>query len=98
MRTLRVDTALSEGRVKLHLFKPSGRYIWTVVGREDEYWLDPDTGYCSCQKFYFGSGSCYHLVCQRQAIQQGRYSTVTFDDQEFDGLVLGVTNAALSEH
>ena len=28
-----INTVINEGRVKLHKFMPSGRELWTVVGR-----------------------------------------------------------------
>ena len=50
----RVEAIVSEKRVKLHIFEPSQRKIWTVVGKGEEYWIDPEGGYCSCPGFYFG--------------------------------------------
>ena len=35
----KIDSLLSEKRIKLHLFEPSNRKIWTVVGADKEYWL-----------------------------------------------------------
>jgi len=61
----RIESLVSEKRVKLHIFEPSKREIWTVVGKGKEHWLDPISEYCSCPGYYFGglSGkkSCYHL-------------------------------------
>jgi len=34
----RIELLVSEGRVKLHLFGPSKRKIWTVVGKGEEHW------------------------------------------------------------
>ncbi len=74
-------------RVKLHIFEPSGRRLWTVVGREDEYWLDPDTSYCSCLGYYFDPNhSCNHLKQQAGA----NHTTIRFDDSEFEGFVRGL--------
>ena len=39
----RIELLVSEKRVKLHLFEPSKRKIWTIVGKGEEYWLDPDS-------------------------------------------------------
>ena len=44
----RIDSLVDERRVKLHLFNPSKREIWTVVGKAKEHWIDPDSEYCSC--------------------------------------------------
>ena len=38
----RIELLVSEKRVKLHLFEPSKRKIWTVVGKGEEHWVDPD--------------------------------------------------------
>ena len=42
------NSVLDEKRIKLHVFEPSNRKIWTVVGSDREYWLDPDLDFCSC--------------------------------------------------
>ena len=67
----RIELLVSEGRVKLHLFEPSKRKLWTVVGKGEEHWADPDSYFCSCPRFYFGSingkTSCAHAndyVCR----------------------------------
>ena len=61
----RIDLLVDEKRVKLHLFNPSKREIWTVVGKAKEHWIDPDSEYCSCSGYYFGmiknKKPCYHL-------------------------------------
>ena len=56
----KMNSLLSEKRIKLHFFEPSNRKIWTVVGTEKEYWLDPDLDFCSCPGYYFNN-KCYHL-------------------------------------
>ena len=33
----RINSMINEKRVKLHLFNPSKREIWTVVGKEKEH-------------------------------------------------------------
>ena len=33
----RIEQLVSEKRVKLHLFEPSQRKIWTVVGKGEEH-------------------------------------------------------------
>lgn len=74
------------GRMKLHRFMPSGRRIWTVVGKEDEHWLDPDLGYCSCPSFYYGGAPCYHI----RGAPEAQADVVDFSDAEFDGFVAGL--------
>lgn len=91
-----VNTAIDEGRVKLHQFLPSGRMVWTVVGRNDEYWLDPDTQYCSCQKFYYSLGNpCHHLMYHKEAARVSRQESVVFDDAEFAGFISGLVKSML---
>ena len=36
----RVDNTVNSGGVKLHIFQPSGRKLWTVVGKDNEQWAD----------------------------------------------------------
>src|SRR3972149_6488403 len=45
--------ALKENRVKKYVFKPSGRTVWIVVGRERDYLLMPEAEFCTCDDFYF---------------------------------------------
>lgn len=45
--------AIKDGRVKKYLFKPSGRIVWIVVGRERDYLVMPAADFCSCDDFYF---------------------------------------------
>ena len=56
----KIDSLLSEKRFKLHIFEPSNRKIWTVVGVDKEYWFEPDLEFCSCPGYYFNN-ECYHL-------------------------------------
>ena len=32
--------------LKLHYFVPSERKLWTIIGKNNEYWLDPELDYC----------------------------------------------------
>ncbi len=90
----RAESAVSESRVKMHHFGPSGRAVWTVVGRSKEHWIDPDGRYCSCRGFYFGipegRKSCYHLDSALLARRLGRVERVSFDDSEFGDFVAGL--------
>ena len=45
----KIDSLLSEKRIKLHTFEPSNRKIWTVVGIDKEYWFDPDLDFVHVQ-------------------------------------------------
>ena len=90
----RIESVVSEKRVKLHVFEPSQRQIWTVVGKDNEYWVDPDGGYCSCPAFYFGKlngkDSCYHLESAELAKKQNTFEKINFADEEFSDFIYGL--------
>ncbi len=89
-----VESIVSSHGVKLHLFEPSNRKIWTVVGKENEHWLDLDLGYCSCEDYYYNAmekgKECYHRKAIRVAQEQNLVEIIRFSDSEF-----GVFMAAL---
>ncbi|MFY9301179.1 MAG: hypothetical protein WAO91_08325 [Candidatus Nitrosotenuis sp.] len=79
---------LSEKRAKLHIFEPSRRQIWTVVGMGKEYWLAPELDFCSCEGYYFSkTKSCYHLQSVKMAQKQGNVEMVKFSDDEYSDFV-----------
>jgi predicted nucleic acid-binding Zn finger protein len=86
-----VDSIVSSNGVKLHLFEPSNRKVWTVVGKDNEHWLDSDLGYCSCEDYYYTAmekgRQCYHLQAVTAAIKQDKVETVTFQDSEFESFI-----------
>jgi predicted nucleic acid-binding Zn finger protein len=88
------DSIVSSKGVKLHQFEPSGRKIWTVVGKENEHWLDPDLGFCSCADYYYNAlstgGECYHLKAVRIAQEQEKIEIVKFSDSEFESFISGL--------
>ena len=90
----RIELLVSEGRVKLHLFGPSKRKIWTVVGKGEEHWADPDSYFCSCPGFYFGSihgkTSCYHLDSIQFAKNENKIEQIIFSDDEFSDFLSGL--------
>lgn len=83
----RIDDTVTSGSVKQMHFLPSGKRLWLVVGRDNEYWADPDLGFCSCKDYYFttlsGRGECYHLKSVRKIIEQKRFTTIDFRDSEY---------------
>ena len=88
----KASNVASRGGVKVHIFKPSNRQIWSVIGK-DERWLNPDAEYCSCQGFYFSnimhaSPSCYHLDAVKIAVQTGNVDRIYFSDDEFYNFIL----------
>ncbi len=86
-----VESIVSANGVKLHWFEPSNRKIWTVVGKENEHWIDLDLGYCSCEDYYYNAmekgRQCYHLQAVQTAIKQDRVETIVFQDSEFDNFI-----------
>ena len=84
--------ALDEGRVRKHVFSPSGRLVWTVVGEEGEYQILPLATFCSCNDFYFRVLSheaflCYHLLAQKIAEALDRYVILEGDDGGYPSLI-----------
>ena len=90
----RIEILVSEKRVKLHVFEPSQRKIWTVVGKGEEHWIDPDGYYCSCPGFYFGQlnrkNSCYHLDSVKLAQKENKLEKIIFSDDEFIDFLSGL--------
>jgi len=91
-----LDAVVSNKGVKLHYFEPSKRKIWTVVGKDNEHWLDPDLGYCSCEDYYFKAlnkeKECYHLKSIKLAKEQNKVEVIKFSDSEFANFVLALVS------
>ena len=91
MSSEKLNSIISEKRIKLHLFKPSNREIWTVVVMEKEYWLDPDLDFCSCFGYYFSNidekNECYHLKSLKIAREQDKVELITFSDHEYEDFI-----------
>lgn len=83
----KIESTVSQKRVKLHVFEPSNRKIWTVVGKGEEHWLFPDMEYCSCAGFYFGKlnkkKKCYHLESVKLAENKNKIEIIKFSDDEY---------------
>ena len=90
----RIESMVSAKRVKLHVFEPSQRKIWTVVGKGSEYWVDPDAIYCSCPGFYFGKlngkTTCYHLESAELAQKENKIEKIVFSDEEYSDFLSGL--------
>lgn len=84
------DDAVAAGSVKLHLFLPSGKKLWTVVGKEGEYWVDPELSFCSCKDYYFatlsGGEPCYHIKSAKKAMGEG-IKAFEFSDDDYPGFL-----------
>ena len=92
----RIQMMVDEKRIKLHLFEPSQRKIWTVVGKGEEHWIEPDLNYCSCPGYYFaklnGKNTCYHLESAKPAIESNSFEQIVFSDEEFSDFIFGVVS------
>lgn len=90
----KIDFITKQRRIKLHIFEPSMRKIWTIVGASAEYWMEPDLSYCSCPHFYFsrrhGKQHCYHLDAIKEAIPAGLYETIHLADSEYKRVVQAI--------
>lgn len=87
-RLQRAMDAVHEGRVKRHVFIPSGRALYTVVGRIGDEFIDPGKPFCSCESFFFRflggrKETCYHLLAYHIAEETNSFSEVSFHDEEF---------------
>ena len=92
----RIQSILDERRVKLHLFNPSKREIWTVIGKEKEHWIDPNSNFCSCSGYYFGmiknKTTCYHLDSISKAKKENKFETIKFADDEYESFISGIVS------
>ncbi len=84
--------ALKENRVKKYVFKPGGRTVWIVVGRERDYLIMPEAEFCTCDDFYFRVLDrevhlCYHLIAQKIARNLGWYETIEESEKLYDTLM-----------
>ncbi len=92
----KINLILTENRIKVHVFNPSNRKIWCVVGEQNEYWLDQNLNFCSCKGYYFTrlnqKMSCYHLKSVEIAYKNKNKNIdiVEFTDEEYDGFLLSV--------
>lgn len=88
------DSVVSSYGVKLHHFEPSNRKIWTVVGKENEHWLDLDLEFCSCEDYYYNAmekgKQCYHMKAVRMAKEQNKVEIIKFHDSEFENFILAI--------
>jgi predicted nucleic acid-binding Zn finger protein len=80
--------------IKVHVFRPSGRKVYTVIGKAKEYWTAPDLDFCSCRSFYFGALSsgkpCYHLIGVRKVIRQKSFLALDFVDYDYDRFIMAI--------
>jgi len=83
---------LKDDRVKKYVFKPSGRIVWIVVGKERDYLVMPAADFCTCDDFYFRVMDrevhlCYHLIAQKLAEALDWYDLIEEEDELYDSLM-----------
>lgn len=82
--------------LKCHFFCPSSRIIWTVVSKNNEYWIDLDLNYCSCSDYFFRTLSnkkiCYHLRDAKKFYIMNNYQIYQFTDENYAGLIRSIVN------
>jgi len=80
--------------LKCHLFYPSSRIIWTVVSRNNEYWIDLDLDYCSCSDYFFRTLStkklCYHIRNAKKLYTTNNYQSYRFADGDYLSLIASI--------
>ncbi len=91
-----VDIVLAGG-VKETIFLPSGRKLYTVVGRLGDEFIDPEKPYCSCSNFFFRvlggrEETCYHLLSYKIASEVGRVDKTEFSDEEYRQYLVAAVN------
>jgi predicted nucleic acid-binding Zn finger protein len=82
-------------------FIPSGRRLWIVVGKDGEYWTDPELGFCSCKDYYFSTLSkghpCYHLNSVHQALLEDKFRVFEFSDGDYTALLQAVAEDSANQ-
>lgn len=76
-------------KVSKFTFRPSGRTVWTVSGRKDEYQVLPDSMFCTCDDYYFRvmgkkKQLCYHLIAQQLAEATGKHRKDNLRDSDYE--------------
>ena len=92
----KINSVVNERRVKLHRFNPSQREIWTIVGKEKEHWINPQSNFCSCSGYYFGmiknNSPCYHLESVSLAKKENKFEIIEFNDDEYESFISGIVS------
>lgn len=87
--------------VKRHVFYPSGREIWTVVGYDGDQIVNESQPYCSCRDFYFKvlegrEVNCYHILALKIAKRVELYDEVKLNDIEYPSLLRMILESAFN--
>jgi len=84
----KAEELVASSAVKKYVFEPSGRVMWIVVGREQDYTVVPGL-YCQCDDFYINvvvkrkASACYHLIAQLIAEKKGMFEEFRVPDSDF---------------
>jgi len=78
-------------KVRRYEFRPSGRVVWAVQGRKNEYQVMPDIPFCYCDDYYFRvmdkkRGLCYHIIAQRVAEALNQFKSISKSDVQYSGI------------
>jgi predicted nucleic acid-binding Zn finger protein len=78
-------------KVRRYDFTPSGRAVWVVQGRKNEYQVMPDIPFCYCDDYYFRvmdkkRGLCYHIIAQRIAAALGKFEKIQKKDSQYSSV------------
>jgi len=81
----------NSNRVRRYEFKPSGRFVWAVLGRKGEYQVIPDIPFCYCDDYYFRvmekkRGLCYHIIAQRLAEALEKFERISRNDSQYSSI------------
>jgi predicted nucleic acid-binding Zn finger protein len=76
------------GKVRRFEFNPSGRVVWVVQGRKNEYQVMPDIPFCYCDDYYFRvmdkkRGLCYHIIAQHIAEALSKFEKISKNDSQY---------------
>ena len=86
---MKIEELLKKKAIKMHLFLPSNRRIFTIVSNE-EYWLDEEMNFCSCKGYYYkymrNNEQCYHLKALAIA-KEDDIEVIKFDDDEYSNFM-----------
>ncbi|MCK4243574.1 hypothetical protein KAX03_01755 [Candidatus Bathyarchaeota archaeon] len=88
-RFKRAYDAVKKGLVKKYVFTPSGKIVWIVTGKEQDYQIIPLADFCTCDDFYFRVinhevALCYHVIAQKIAEFLVEYKEIEKPDEFYE--------------
>ncbi len=81
-------TIVEQAKVRRFKFEPSGRTVWVVKGRKQEYQVVPESMFCTCDDYYYRvmgqkKQLCYHIIAQYMAEALGKFGKYDSGDAEY---------------